>query len=41
MGSPYSFGDAKAHAPNSSSKFVKLTNGKWEVATPEFVVLPN
>ncbi|MBZ7924230.1 ABC transporter substrate-binding protein [Ensifer adhaerens] len=41
IGTPYSVGEKTEHASNSSSKFVKLGNGAWEVATPEFVVLPN
>ncbi len=41
IGTPYSFGEGSAHTPNSSSKFVQLTQGAWEVATPAFVVLPD
>ncbi|MHA7777993.1 ABC transporter substrate-binding protein [Roseibium sp. M-1] len=40
IGTPYSVGDGSSHAPNSSSKFVQIQNGAWEVVTPDFVVLP-
>jgi len=40
VGTPYSFGSEAAHNPNSSSKFVQLQDGKWQVVTPNFVVLP-
>jgi branched-chain amino acid transport system substrate-binding protein len=41
IGTPYTFGMASRHAPNSSSKFVQLREGKWEVQTSNFVKLPD
>jgi branched-chain amino acid transport system substrate-binding protein len=41
LGSPYSFGTAKTHAPNQSSKFVVLENGAWKVAQDSWVTLPS
>jgi len=42
IGTPYSVGTADKHTPNSSSKFVRLVGGKWQVATPDdFVRLPD
>jgi branched-chain amino acid transport system substrate-binding protein len=41
IGTPYTFGMASQHAPNSSSKFVQLREGKWEVQTSNFVKLPD
>lgn len=41
IGSPFVFGKGDAHAPNQASKMVKLENGKWTVATPNFITLPN
>ncbi|UGY02514.1 ABC transporter substrate-binding protein [Bradyrhizobium quebecense] len=41
IGTPYAVGDGDKHSSNSSSKFVRLVGGKWEVATPDFVRLPN
>jgi branched-chain amino acid transport system substrate-binding protein len=40
IGSPFVFGKGDAHAPNQASKMVKLENGKWAVATPDFITLP-
>lgn len=40
IGSPFVFGKGDAHAPNQASKMVKLENGKWTVATPDFITLP-
>lgn len=40
IGSPFVFGKGDAHAPNQASKMVKLENGKWTVATPNFITLP-
>lgn len=40
LGSPYTFGDAAAHAPNQSSKFVELQDGQWVTAQDDWVVLP-
>jgi branched-chain amino acid transport system substrate-binding protein len=40
-GSPYEFGEAKAHAPMQATKVVKLdASGTWELKTPQWVVLP-
>ncbi len=41
IGSPYSFKTADKHAPNQSSKFVVLKNGKWTVAEGDWVTLPD
>ena len=41
LGSPYSFGTAKAHVPNQSSKFVVVKNGSWTVAHGSWVTLPS
>jgi branched-chain amino acid transport system substrate-binding protein len=41
VGSPFVFGKGDTHAPNQASKMVKLENGKWAVATPDFITLPN
>ena len=35
IGTPYTFGMASQHAPNSSSKFVQLRDGKWVVQTSQ------
>lgn len=40
LGTPYSFATADSHASNTSSKFVELKDGKWVVATPDFIRLP-
>jgi branched-chain amino acid transport system substrate-binding protein len=40
VGSPFVFGKGESHAPNQASKIVKLENGKWVVATTEFITLP-
>jgi branched-chain amino acid transport system substrate-binding protein len=40
IGTPYSVGTADKHSSNNSSKFVRLLSGKWEVATPDFIRLP-
>jgi len=40
VGSPFVFGKGDAHAPNQASKMVKLENGKWTVATTDFITLP-
>lgn len=40
IGSPYVFGDAKAHSPMQSTKIMKLDHGAWKVVTPSWVVLP-
>jgi branched-chain amino acid transport system substrate-binding protein len=40
LGSPYSFGTGKTHAPNQSSKFVVLKGGRWAVADDAWVTLP-
>jgi len=39
-GSPWIFGDAKAHTPMRSTKIMKLDHGTWKVETPQFVTLP-
>jgi branched-chain amino acid transport system substrate-binding protein len=40
-GSPYEFGEAKAHTPMQATKVVKLDpSGVWQLKTPEWVVLP-
>jgi branched-chain amino acid transport system substrate-binding protein len=39
VGNPYMFGPGDAHSPNQSSKFVQLVDGKWSVATPQFIQL--
>ncbi|GAA1563839.1 ABC transporter substrate-binding protein [Dactylosporangium maewongense] len=41
IGSPYSFGTGKTHAPNQSSKFVVLKDGAWTVAQNDWVTLPS
>ena len=41
VGSPFVFGKGDSHAPNQASKMVKLEGGKWVVATPDFITLPN
>jgi len=41
LGTPYSFGDAPTHNPNQASKFVRVEGGKWEVATPDWLILPS
>ncbi|WP_158891003.1 ABC transporter substrate-binding protein [Amycolatopsis anabasis] len=40
LGTPFVFGGADAHSPNQASKIVKLENGQWTVATPDFLTLP-
>nr|WP_052477827.1 ABC transporter substrate-binding protein [Kibdelosporangium sp. MJ126-NF4]CEL14292.1 Branched-chain amino acid ABC transporter, periplasmic amino acid-binding protein, putative [Kibdelosporangium sp. MJ126-NF4]CTQ88659.1 Branched-chain amino acid ABC transporter, periplasmic amino acid-binding protein, putative [Kibdelosporangium sp. MJ126-NF4] len=40
-GSPFVFGPGEAHAPNQASKIVRLDQGKWAVATPQFITLPS
>ena len=37
---PYSFGPAQQHNPNRGGKIVKIENGKWIVATPNWTTLP-
>ncbi|MBL0373237.1 ABC transporter substrate-binding protein [Rhizobium sp. KVB221] len=39
-GSPYVFGDAKAHAPMQATKIMQLVDGKWTVKTPDWFSLP-
>lgn len=39
-GSPYVFGEAKAHSPMQATKVMKLDGGTWKVETPDWVVLP-
>lgn len=39
-GSPYVFGEAKAHSPMQATKVMKLEGGTWKVETPDWVVLP-
>jgi branched-chain amino acid transport system substrate-binding protein len=39
-GSPYVFGDAKAHSPMQATKIMKLDRGAWKVLTPDWVMLP-
>lgn len=41
IGTPYTFGDGEAHAPNQASKFVELRDGAWVSVTDEWVVLPS
>ena len=41
VSSPFVFGKGDAHAPNQASKMVKLENGRWAVATTDFITLPN
>ncbi|WP_157357655.1 ABC transporter substrate-binding protein [Amycolatopsis nigrescens] len=40
LGTPFVFGGAETHSPNQASKIVRLENGRWTVATPEFITLP-
>ncbi|MBI3524936.1 MAG: ABC transporter substrate-binding protein [Betaproteobacteria bacterium] len=40
MGTPYTFGVAPAHNSNHASKFVQARHSKWELVTPEWIVLP-
>ncbi|CAB4941180.1 unannotated protein [freshwater metagenome] len=35
---PYAFGPDKAHNSNKGAKMVKIENGKWVVATPDWIV---
>jgi branched-chain amino acid transport system substrate-binding protein len=39
-GSPYVFGDARAHSPMQATKIMKLDRGAWKVLTPDWVMLP-
>ncbi|BCH23237.1 ABC transporter substrate-binding protein [Mesorhizobium sp. L-8-3] len=39
-GSPYVFGEAKAHSPMQATKVMKLDGGTWKVETPDWVALP-
>ena len=39
LGTPYTFGDGDAHAPNQASKFVELNDGVWSTVEDEWVVL--
>jgi branched-chain amino acid transport system substrate-binding protein len=39
IGNPYAFGDAEAHNPNRSSKFVELEGGEWVVRTDDWITL--
>ncbi len=39
-GSPYVFGDAKAHAPMQATKVMQLEAGKWTVKTNDWFSLP-
>ncbi len=40
LGTPYTFGEGDAHAPNQASKFVELRDGEWVTVHDEWVVLP-
>jgi branched-chain amino acid transport system substrate-binding protein len=40
MGTPYSFGEAKAHNPNRASKFVRATGQGWEIVSTDWLRLP-
>lgn len=40
VGTPYTFGDAKAHASSQGTKMVKLEAGAWKVETPDWFILP-
>lgn len=35
-GSPYVFGDARAHSPMKSTKIMQLVDGKWVLKTPDW-----
>lgn len=39
-GTPYSFGDAKAHNSNQASMMLRASKSGWEVATPDWIRLP-
>jgi branched-chain amino acid transport system substrate-binding protein len=39
-GSPYVFGDAKAHSSMQASKIMQLVDGKWTGKTPDWFTLP-
>jgi branched-chain amino acid transport system substrate-binding protein len=38
-GTPYVFGEGKAHSPMQASKIMQLVDGKWTVKTPEWFTL--
>ncbi len=38
-GSPYVFGDAKAHSPMQATKIMQLVDGKWALKTPDWYTL--
>jgi branched-chain amino acid transport system substrate-binding protein len=40
LGRPYSFGSADAHNPNRSAKYLRLHDGQWKLAGPDWVTLP-
>lgn len=40
LGNPYSFGEAKMHSANRSSKIVVLQDGVWSELTDEWISLP-
>lgn len=40
VGTPYYFGPGKTHDSSRATKIVKLVNGKWNVQTPNWVILP-
>lgn len=39
LGTPFTFGEADAHAPNQASKFVELQDGAWVTVEDNWVVL--
>ena len=39
-GTPYVFGDGASHASSQGTKVVKLNNGKWDIETPDWFILP-
>ena len=41
LGTPYTFGEGEAHAPNQASKFVELRDGEWVTVQDDWVVLPS
>lgn len=41
LGTPYTFGEGDAHAPNQASKFVELQDGVWVTVADDWVVLPS
>ncbi|MBB6486005.1 ABC transporter substrate-binding protein [Rhizobium lusitanum] len=38
-GSPYVFGEARAHSPMKATKVMQLVDGKWTVKTPDWYTL--